>query len=156
MLIPQYKDMVLEVLALTFVVGAAAIGTVAGEDSSGVRTRPRSASLAPRPLRLAAGPAQNLDEGLGGAELADKPESSPDEQPPEDRSEVFAIIAYSVDSSPTESSETDLESPTIEVITIEPNGTCKIYTAWCDAEQVLMEINAQKERSHPSAPSPIP
>lgn len=152
MLIPQYKDMVLEVLAITFVVGAATIGSVAGSPSGG-RVKPGPADLAPRALRSAT----ESGRGLGPTgPTKGAPGSTPDEQPPEDRSEMFAVIAYSVDSSPTESPESELESPTIEVVTIEPNGTCKIYTAWCDAEQVLLEINARKERSHPSAPSPIP
>jgi hypothetical protein len=146
MLMPQYKDMILEVLALTFVVGAATIGSVAGQDSSGARMRPRSASLAP----------QSLVSVVGGAESADKPRSSPDEQPPEDQVEVLSVIAYSMDSADIADAGAVLESPTIEVIAIEPDGTCKVYTAWCDAEQILLKINADKEESHPSAPSPIP
>lgn len=152
MLIPQYKDAILEILALTFVVGAATVGSVAGNPSGG-RVKPGPADVAPRTLRSTAEPGRGPDEaGLTGK----APGLESDGQPPEDRSEMFTIIAYGVDASPTESAGAELESPTIEVVTIEPNGTCKIYTAWCDAEQVLLKINAQKERSHPSAPSPIP
>ena len=33
---------------------------------------------------------------------------------------------------------------------------CKIYTAWCEAEVLLLDINRLKGRGRPSTPSPIP
>jgi hypothetical protein len=33
---------------------------------------------------------------------------------------------------------------------------CRVYTAWCEAEVLLLNINSLKKGSHPSAPSPIP
>jgi hypothetical protein len=33
---------------------------------------------------------------------------------------------------------------------------CKVYTAWCEAEVLLLNINSLKRGGRPSAPSPIP
>jgi hypothetical protein len=33
---------------------------------------------------------------------------------------------------------------------------CKVYTAWCEAEVLLLNINDLKGGGRPSAPSPIP
>lgn len=43
--------------------------------------------------------------------------------------------------------------PESEVVT---GPRCKVYTAWCEAEVLLLNINSLKGRGRPSAPSPIP
>lgn len=37
-----------------------------------------------------------------------------------------------------------------------PGSRCKVYTSWCEAEVLLLNINDLKRGSRPSAPSPIP
>lgn len=149
MLIPQYKDAILEILALTFVVGAATVGSIAGQPSTPQR---KNVDLPPRTLRAeaedASAPMKAGDPGSS--------QSSPRQrqQIGEAQSVMLSIVGDVLET--YDGGPDGGESPTIEVVTIEPNGTCRIYTAWCDAEQVLLEINARKERSHPSAPSPIP
>jgi hypothetical protein len=36
------------------------------------------------------------------------------------------------------------------------HGSCRIHTAWCDAEILLLSINQEDGKGRPSAPSPIP
>lgn len=151
MLIQHYKDPILELLALTFVVGAATIGSVAGQRSSEVfpvedkslnRNLPQSPSREPK-----APSSDEMSPPEGARERKRQRISS--------QGGMRTILYKSSGPELTEYAATSGGAP-VEVLVMEPGHTCKIYTAWCDAEQVLLTINARKEGGHPSAPSPIP
>ena len=151
MLIQNYKDPILELLALTFVVGAATIGSVAGQRSSetlAVEDKGFNRNLSQIPPRTPkTSSSSELSSPKGALERRREKISG---------QEGLKTVLYKSSNPGSTEYAAASGGPPLEVLTMEPGRACRIYTAWCDAEQVLLTINARKEGGHPSAPSPIP